>query len=205
MRCCALLCAAVRCCALLCAEKASAPCKLVQNTSNRAGSASANGESVRCMDAAWRGADGSSTQQPRLSDCRRSSTCSDGFTTNVACRRSFRCSALHHTNLLRRLLRHVRDERSLPPRHSLLCAALRCSALHHTSLLRKLLRHARLVQHTSNRASSASINETSVRCMEAAWRGVECSSTKQPRLYDCRRSFHVARAAAKTVARQHVR
>ena len=44
-------------------------------------------------------------------------------------RRSFRCSALHHTNLLRRLLRHVCDERSLPPKNSLLCAALRCSAL----------------------------------------------------------------------------
>ena len=34
---------------------------LVQNTNNRAGSASANGASVRCMDEALRGADGSST------------------------------------------------------------------------------------------------------------------------------------------------
>ena len=103
-------------------KKASAPC-------NRASSASINETSVRCMDAAWRGADGSSTQQPKLYDCRRSSTCSDGFTTNVACRRSFRCSALHHKNLLRSLLHHVRDECSFPPKHSLLCAALRCSAL----------------------------------------------------------------------------
>ena len=77
------------------------------------------------------------------------------------------------------------------------------SDVHHTNLLRKLLRHARLVQNTSNRASSTSINGTSGRCMDAAWRGVEGSSTKQPGLYDCRRSFHVARAAAKTVARDN--
>ena len=134
VRCCALLCAAVRCCALLCAavrccalRKLLRHARLVQNTSNRAGSTSANGASVRCMDAAWRGADGSSTQQPKLYDCRRSSTCSDGFTTNVACRRSFRCSCAAPHNLLRKLLRHVRDERSLPPKHSLLCAALRCT------------------------------------------------------------------------------
>ena len=36
---------------------------------------------------------------------------------------AFAARALHHTNLLRKLLRHVRDERSLPPKHSLLCAA----------------------------------------------------------------------------------
>ena len=35
--------------------------RLVHNTSHRAGSASANGASVRCMDEALRGADGSST------------------------------------------------------------------------------------------------------------------------------------------------
>jgi len=40
---------------------------------------------------------------------------------------AFAARALHHTNLLRKLLRHVRDERSLPPKHSLLCAALRCT------------------------------------------------------------------------------
>ena len=121
--------AAVRCCALLCAEKTSAPCKISTKHKLHSMLSFCERGSVRCMDAAWRGADGSSTQQPRLYDCRRSSTCSDGFTTNVACRRSFRCSALHHTNLLRSLLRHVRDERSLPPKHSLLYAALRCSAL----------------------------------------------------------------------------
>ena len=37
--------------------------------------------------------------------------------------RAFAARALHHTNLFRKLLRHVRDERSLPPKHSLLCAA----------------------------------------------------------------------------------
>ena len=92
------LCAAVRCCAL---RKLLRHARLVQNTNNRAGSAYVNGKSVRCMDAAWREADGSSTQQPKLYDCRRSSTSSDGFTTNVACRRRIRSSALHHTNLLR--------------------------------------------------------------------------------------------------------
>ena len=39
----------------------------------------------------------------------------------------FAARALHHANLLRKLLRHVRDERSLPPKHSLLCAALHCT------------------------------------------------------------------------------
>ena len=88
VRCCALLCAAVRCCALI---KLLRNARLVQNTSNIACSASPNGASVRCMGAAWRGADGSSTQQqPKLYDCRRSSTCSDGFTTIAA----LRCSAL---------------------------------------------------------------------------------------------------------------
>ena len=88
----------IRCSALLCAaphkpiKKLLRNARLVHNTSHRAGSASANGASVRCMDAAWRGAEGSSTQQPKLYDCRRSSTCSDGFTTNVACCRSFRCA-----------------------------------------------------------------------------------------------------------------
>jgi len=190
---------------------------------------------------------------PRPCDCRRSST---GFTTNAACRRSYRCSALNHTGLLRKLLRHIRDERSLPPKHSLLCAAphkpikktsaqckvstqhkqlrrfsfcergkfaMRCSqncrappqhlwpwfvaCLRSISLL-CAAPHKAIFKRASppcNRESSASINETSVRCMDEAWRGVEGSSTKQPRLYDCRRSFHVARAAAKTVARQHAR
>ena len=39
--------------------------------------------------------------------------------------------------------------------------------------------------------------------MDAAWRGVEGSSTQQPRLYTCRRSIHVARTAAKTAARRN--
>jgi len=116
----------------------------------------------------------------------------------VACLRSIRSSALHHTNLLRKLLRHAS---SALHHTNLLRKLLRhaSSALHHTNLLRKLLRHARLVQNTSNRASPASINETNVRCMDAAWRGAEGSSTKQPGLYDCRRSFHVARAAMSSV------
>jgi hypothetical protein len=32
--------------------------------------------------------------------------------------------------------------------------------------------------------------------MDAAWRGVDGSSTQQPRLFTCRRSIHVARTAA---------
>ena len=67
----------------------------------------------------------------------------------------------------------------------------------------KHLAWRRRLQNTSNIACSTSANGASVRCMDAAWRGVEGSSTKQPRLYDCRRRFHVARTA-KASAASHV-
>ena len=66
---------------------------------------------------------------------------------------------------LERPLRHVRDERSLPPKHSLLYAALRCTTQTYEENL--LLRNARLVHNTSNRAGSASVNGASVRCAAA--------------------------------------
>ena len=113
---------------------------------------------------AWTQHGGEPTAHPRSS--RSSTTAVEAARAAMASQptwlaaEAFAARALHHTNLLRKLLRHVRDERSLPPKHSLLCTAPH-------KPIRKLLRNARLVHNTSNRAGSTSVNGASVRCAAA--------------------------------------